>query len=120
MKFGEKIKTLRKEQKLSQADLAKAVGLSARAVQNYEIAGSYPKNREMYKKDRQLPEEQARAGKIRQTRCERCRAFSFTDNRVICRRRNYWGYKRWGYAGNSKRILGSKERKSKIHPQEVS
>lgn len=50
MKFGEKIKTLRKEQKLSQADLAKAVGLSARAVQNYEIAGSYPKNREMYKK----------------------------------------------------------------------
>ena len=32
MKFGEKIKTLRQEQKLSQADLAKAVGLSARAV----------------------------------------------------------------------------------------
>lgn len=50
MKFGEKIKTLRKEKKLTQADLAKAVGVSARAIQNYEITDTHPKQRELYGK----------------------------------------------------------------------
>ena len=50
MKFGEKLKTLRKEKKLTQADLAKAVGVSARAIQNYEITDTHPKQRELYGK----------------------------------------------------------------------
>ncbi len=50
MKFGEKVKALRKEKKLTQADLAKAIGISARAVQNYEITDAHPKQREIYKK----------------------------------------------------------------------
>ncbi len=50
MKFGEKIKELRQNKKMTQADLAKAIGLSARAVQNYEIASAYPKKREIYAK----------------------------------------------------------------------
>ena len=50
MKFGEKVKTLRKEKKLTQAELAKAIGVSARAVQNYEITDAHPKQRDVYKK----------------------------------------------------------------------
>ena len=48
MKFGEKIKKLRREKHITQAQLAEAVGLSSRAVQDYEIKGSYPKKRETY------------------------------------------------------------------------
>lgn len=48
MKFGEKIKNLRKDKRMTQAQLADAVGLSSRAVQDYEIKGSYPKKRETY------------------------------------------------------------------------
>lgn len=48
MKFGEKIKKLRKENHMTQAQLAEAVGLSARTVQDYEIKGSYPKKRDTY------------------------------------------------------------------------
>ena len=48
MKFGEKIKKLRKDKHITQSQLADAVGLSARAVQDYEIKGSYPKKRETY------------------------------------------------------------------------
>ena len=49
MKFAEKIRKLRKERKMSQADLAKAIGVSPRTIQNYEITGAYPKKREIYK-----------------------------------------------------------------------
>ena len=48
MKFGEKIRKLRKDKHITQSQLADAVGLSARAVQDYEIKGSYPKKRETY------------------------------------------------------------------------
>lgn len=50
MKFGEKIKALRKEKGISQAELAKTVGLSARAIQDYEIKNAHPKKREIYGK----------------------------------------------------------------------
>ena len=48
MKFGEKLKILRKEKKLSQEELAKAVGLSRRAYIAYELEGAYPRHREVY------------------------------------------------------------------------
>lgn len=50
MEFGEKIKKLRKEKKLTQEELAAAVGLSARAIQNYEQKNISPRKREIYKK----------------------------------------------------------------------
>lgn len=50
MKFGEKVQTLRKEKHLTQAELAKAVGISARAIQNYEINDAHPRKREIYGK----------------------------------------------------------------------
>lgn len=48
MKFGEKLKKLRKEKKLRQADLAKILKLSTRTIVSYERGNSYPKNREIY------------------------------------------------------------------------
>ena len=50
MKFAEKLRKLRKERKMSQADLGKAIGVSGRTIQNYEIAEAYPKKREIYAK----------------------------------------------------------------------
>lgn len=50
MKLSEKIRALRKEQHVTQAELAKALGLSMRAIQDYELKGSYPKRRETYNK----------------------------------------------------------------------
>ena len=50
MKFAEKIRELRKERKMTQAELAKAIGVSPRTIQNYEIADAYPKKREIYDK----------------------------------------------------------------------
>ena len=48
MTFAEKVKKLRKERNMSQAELAKALGVSTRSVQSYEQGDSYPRRREMY------------------------------------------------------------------------
>ncbi len=50
MKFGEKLKELRTDKKLSQDELAKAVGVSRRAYIGYEQEGRYPRHREVYGK----------------------------------------------------------------------
>jgi len=48
MKFGEKVKKLRKEMKLSQGELAEKIGVSARSVAAYEAGTSYPRYKETY------------------------------------------------------------------------
>lgn len=48
MKFGEKLKKLRKDRKLRQVDLADDLKLSTRTIVSYEKGTSYPKNREIY------------------------------------------------------------------------
>ena len=50
MKFGDKLKDLRKEKGLTQTSLAKEVGVSLRTVISYETGNSYPKKREVYSK----------------------------------------------------------------------
>lgn len=50
MRFGEKVRQLRTEKKLSQTELGKLCGLSLRTIRNYEVAGRYPKKREVYSK----------------------------------------------------------------------
>ena len=50
MKFGEKIKILRKEQGMTQLDLAKTVGVSLRTITAYESDGVYPRRADMYEK----------------------------------------------------------------------
>ena len=47
MKFGEKVRLLRNEKKLSQTELGKMCGLSLRTIRNYEVDGRYPKQREV-------------------------------------------------------------------------
>lgn len=48
MKFGEKLRDLRKKNGLTQADLAEKAGISLRTVNYYESGTTYPKNREIY------------------------------------------------------------------------
>ena len=48
MKFGEKVKELRKEMKLSQGELAEKIGVSSRSVASYEGGTSYPRYKETY------------------------------------------------------------------------
>jgi transcriptional regulator with XRE-family HTH domain len=48
MKFSEKVRQLRKEQKLSQTELGKAVGVSGRSVAAWEAGNSYPRYQETY------------------------------------------------------------------------
>ncbi len=48
MKFGEKVKNLRKDKGLTQTDLAIQLGVSLRTVISYETGKSYPKRREIY------------------------------------------------------------------------
>jgi len=48
MKFGEKLANARKAARLTQEELAKALGLSKRTIINYEVDGKYPRNREIY------------------------------------------------------------------------
>ena len=43
MNFGEKIKMLRKQKGLSQAELGKLVHVSARSITAYETSGAYPR-----------------------------------------------------------------------------
>ncbi len=48
MKFGEKVKKLRKDVKLSQGELAEKIGVSGRTVASYEAGTSYPRYKETY------------------------------------------------------------------------
>ena len=48
MKFGEKVKKLRKDMKLSQSELAKKIGVSGRSVASYEAGTSYPRYKKTY------------------------------------------------------------------------
>ena len=48
MKFGEKVKNLRKEKGLNQSELAAAIGVSGRSVASYEAGNSYPRYKETY------------------------------------------------------------------------
>ena len=48
MKFGEKVRNLRKGKYMSQAELAERIGVSSRTVISYETGKSYPKQREIY------------------------------------------------------------------------
>ena len=50
MLFGEKVKQLRKEKGLTQTELAKAVGVTLRTVQNYEGKNLFPKNQDVVNK----------------------------------------------------------------------
>jgi len=50
MKFGEKVKNARITKGLTQAELAKAVGVSLRTMVSYENGECYPKKREIYGK----------------------------------------------------------------------
>ncbi len=48
MKFGEKVKKLRRDMKLSQGELAAKIGVSGRSVASYEAGTSYPRYKETY------------------------------------------------------------------------
>lgn len=48
MKFGEKLKEQRKKRKLSQVDLAKAIGVGRTTIINYENGKSHPQDRTAY------------------------------------------------------------------------
>ena len=50
MLFGEKAKQLRKEKGLTQTELAEAVGVTLRTVQNYEGKNLFPKNQNVVNK----------------------------------------------------------------------
>lgn len=48
MSFGEKLRDLRNNKKMTQAQLAKEIGVSSRTIISYENGNSYPKKREVY------------------------------------------------------------------------
>ena len=50
MEFSEKIRNARTAKNLSQAELAKAAGMSLRTIQNYELGARLPKSRNTYTK----------------------------------------------------------------------
>ncbi len=50
MKFGEKLKQLRQQAKLTQAQAAEKIGVSTRTYQNYEFCKMYPKQSNLYAK----------------------------------------------------------------------
>ena len=50
MRFGEKLKQLRKAAKLTQKETAVKIGVSHRTYQNYETGGLYPKQTAIYGK----------------------------------------------------------------------
>jgi len=50
MKFGDKLRDLRKEKGLTQTELGKEIGVSLRTIISYETGKSYPKKREIYSK----------------------------------------------------------------------
>jgi len=50
MKFGEKLRKYRTDKNLTQAELAKLIGVGVNTICNYESGKTYPQNREVYKK----------------------------------------------------------------------
>lgn len=48
MSFADKLKMLRTRAKMSQSELASAIGVTARAVQKWEGEGTYPRKRDTY------------------------------------------------------------------------
>lgn len=50
MLFAEKLKFLRKDNKMTQTELAEILGVSLRTMQNYESGKSYPKQTHLYAK----------------------------------------------------------------------
>ena len=50
MKFAEKLRGARMAAKLTQQQLASAIGVSLRTITNYETGDRYPKKREVYQK----------------------------------------------------------------------
>ena len=48
MRFGEKLRKLRKDSHLTQAELAKRAGLGLKTITNYEKGTTYPQNRRVY------------------------------------------------------------------------
>ena len=49
MTFGEKLRKYRKQNGLTQAELAKRANLGLKTITNYENGSTYPQNREVYK-----------------------------------------------------------------------
>ena len=50
MKFADKLIYARKQHNMTQAQLAKALGVSTRAITGYETGGVYPRHRDTYLK----------------------------------------------------------------------
>ena len=50
MKFGDKLRNVRKERKITQQELASRVGISVRMIIKYENGESYPRVRDIYSK----------------------------------------------------------------------
>lgn len=50
MTFGEKVKILRKTKKMTQTQLADAIGVGLRTVRSWEKEGRYPKRHDLYQK----------------------------------------------------------------------
>jgi len=48
MKFGEKLRTLRLQKKMTQAELGKQAGLGLNTISNYEKGSTYPRDRGVY------------------------------------------------------------------------
>ena len=49
MTFGEKLRTLRLKNRMTQQELAKKAGLGVNTISNYEQGKTYPQNREVYR-----------------------------------------------------------------------
>lgn len=50
MRFGEKLRDLRTDRAMTQAEVAEEIGVSLRTVVSYETGKSYPKQRRVYQK----------------------------------------------------------------------
>ena len=48
MTFGEKLRTLRLQKKMTQAELGKQAGLGLNTISNYEKGSTYPRDRSVY------------------------------------------------------------------------
>ena len=48
--FGDKIRKLRKEKKMTQQKLGDMVGVSYRTIRSWEVEGRYPKQSSLYQK----------------------------------------------------------------------
>ena len=50
MTFGEKVRSLRKEKKMSQQELTSMVDVSYRTIRFWEVEGRFPKQNVLYQK----------------------------------------------------------------------